>query len=85
VRGGDFEAAVSREQRTSDLIQEVNIAGERYLASFVKLPGDHPLRLYSLQSFDQATNFLRSLNLYRRKEALRGVDLNHRPLGYERS
>jgi signal transduction histidine kinase/ActR/RegA family two-component response regulator len=59
---GDFEAAVSNEQKTSDSIQEIDIGGERYLASFVELPGDHPVRLYSLQSFDQATNFLRSLN-----------------------
>ena len=59
---GDFEAAVSNRQKTSDSIQDINIGGERYLASFVELPGDHPVRLYSLQSFDQATNFLRSLN-----------------------
>jgi len=58
----DFEAAVAKERATSDSIQEINIAGERYLASFVELPGDHPVRLYSLQSFDQATKFLRSLN-----------------------
>jgi signal transduction histidine kinase/ActR/RegA family two-component response regulator len=59
---GDFETAVSNDQKTSDSIQEINIGGERYLASFVELPGDHPVRLYSLQSFDQATNFLRSLD-----------------------
>jgi len=61
---GDFQAAISnsKEQRSSDAIQEINIAGERYLASFVELPGDHPVRLYSLQSFDQATKFLRALN-----------------------
>jgi signal transduction histidine kinase/ActR/RegA family two-component response regulator len=59
---GDFEAAVSNEHKTPDSIQEVNIGGERYLASFVELPGDHPVRRYSLQSFDQATDFLRSLN-----------------------
>jgi signal transduction histidine kinase/ActR/RegA family two-component response regulator len=59
---GDFEAAVSNGQKTSDSLREINIGGERYLASFVELPGDHPVRLYSLQSFDQATNFLRSLN-----------------------
>jgi signal transduction histidine kinase/CheY-like chemotaxis protein len=58
----DFEASLSQGQRTSDSIQEINIAGEHYLASFVELPGDHPVRLYSLQSFDQATQFLRTLN-----------------------
>jgi signal transduction histidine kinase/ActR/RegA family two-component response regulator len=59
---GDFEAAISSEQQPSDPIQEIKIAGERYLASFVELPGDHPIRLYSLQSFDQATTFLGALN-----------------------
>jgi signal transduction histidine kinase/ActR/RegA family two-component response regulator len=49
-------------RKSSNSIQELNIGGERYLASFVDLPGDHPVRLYSLQSFDQATTFLRSLN-----------------------
>jgi signal transduction histidine kinase/ActR/RegA family two-component response regulator len=58
----DFASAVSKVQNTSGSIQEINIAGERYLASFVELPGDHPVRLYSLQSFDQATIFLDSLN-----------------------
>jgi signal transduction histidine kinase/CheY-like chemotaxis protein len=58
----DFASAVSKERKTSGSIQEINIAGERYLASFVELLGDHPIRLYSLQSFDQATIFLRSLN-----------------------
>jgi signal transduction histidine kinase/ActR/RegA family two-component response regulator len=59
---GNFETAVARAEKTSPSIQEINIAGERYLASFVELPGDHPVRLYSLQSFDQATIFLRALN-----------------------
>jgi signal transduction histidine kinase/ActR/RegA family two-component response regulator len=59
---GDFESSLSRERKPSDSIQEINIAGERYLASYVELPGVHPVRLYSLQSFDRATNFLRSLN-----------------------
>ncbi len=57
-----FEQSLPRVKKTSAPIQDVNIAGERYLASFVELPGDHPVRLYSLQSFDQATLFLRSLN-----------------------
>jgi signal transduction histidine kinase/ActR/RegA family two-component response regulator len=67
---GDFEQALSRDghtatssaNSTTDSIQEINVAGERYLASFVALPGDHPVRLYSLQSFDQATSFLHALN-----------------------
>ena len=43
-------------------IREVTLGGERYLTSSVALPGDHAIRLHSLQSFDQATAFLRSLN-----------------------
>jgi signal transduction histidine kinase/ActR/RegA family two-component response regulator len=46
----------------SEDIQEIKLEGERYLLNVVQLPGDHPVRLYSLQSFDQATIFLRSLN-----------------------
>jgi signal transduction histidine kinase/DNA-binding NarL/FixJ family response regulator len=62
----DFETSLQKDERASglraDSIQEINIAGERYLASFVELPGDHPVRLYSLQSFDQATSFLSALD-----------------------
>jgi signal transduction histidine kinase/ActR/RegA family two-component response regulator len=59
---GDFETSVSREPKASDSVREIKIAGESYLASYVQLPGDHPVRLYSLQSFDQATIFVRSLD-----------------------
>lgn len=38
------------------------VGGERYLADYIELPGDHPVRLYCLQSYDQATSFLRELN-----------------------
>lgn len=58
----EFEAALPRGPATAGSIQEITIAGERYLASFVELPGDHPVRFYSLQSYDQATGFLRYLN-----------------------
>jgi len=58
----DFEAAVAKAPNTSESTPAIDLAGERYLASFVELPGDHPVRLYSLQSFDQATSFLRSLD-----------------------
>jgi signal transduction histidine kinase/ActR/RegA family two-component response regulator len=58
----DFAAAVSQERNPAGVIQEISIAGERYLVSSVELAGDHPVRLYSLQSFDQATIFLSSLN-----------------------
>lgn len=66
---GDFEQALSKDGEAgskshseTDSIQEIDVAGERYLASFVELSGDHPVRLYSLQSFDQATSFLHALN-----------------------
>jgi len=64
----DFETSLQKaplatgSMSDADSVQEINIAGERYLASFVELPGDHPVRLYSLQSFDQATSFLRALD-----------------------
>jgi signal transduction histidine kinase/ActR/RegA family two-component response regulator len=58
----DFEAAIAKAPNASESTQAIDLAGERYLASFVELPGDHPVRLYSLQSFDQATSFLRSLD-----------------------
>ena len=62
----DFETSLQNSHQTAglsaDSIQEINIVGERYLASFVELPGDHPVRLYSLQSFDQATSFLSALD-----------------------
>ena len=58
----DFEKSLAKTPQALNSIREVNIAGEHYLASFLELPGDHPVRLYSLQSFDQATIFLRSLN-----------------------
>jgi len=62
---GDFETSLQNSHQaglSADSIEEINIAGERYLTSFVELPGDHPVRLYSLQSFDQATRFLSALD-----------------------
>ena len=58
----DFQTRHRQQTDSPDTIQEIKIDGERYLASFVDLPGDHPVRLYSLQSFDQATIFLGSLD-----------------------
>jgi signal transduction histidine kinase/CheY-like chemotaxis protein len=43
-------------------VHEFEVRGERYLASFAELPGEHPVRLYCLQSYDQATSFLHTLN-----------------------
>src|SRR5450432_3170655 len=59
---GDFELSIKPEQKKPDSIQELDIGSERYLTHFVELPGDHPVRFYSLQSYDQATFFLGSLN-----------------------
>src|SRR5450432_2606918 len=59
---GDFELSLKPEQKKPDSIQELDIGSERYLTHFVELPGDHPVRFYSLQSYDQATFFLGSLN-----------------------
>jgi signal transduction histidine kinase/ActR/RegA family two-component response regulator len=59
---GDFELSLKPEQKKSDSIQELDIGSERYLTHFVELPGNHPVRFYSLQSYDQATFFLGSLN-----------------------
>ncbi|HEY1271334.1 MAG TPA: ATP-binding protein, partial [Terriglobales bacterium] len=59
-----FEISPHRDMDSSKLpqIEEMEFAGERYLANVTVLSGDHPVELYSLQSFDQATIFLRSLN-----------------------
>jgi len=59
---GEFQDSLAKENWTPGSIQDVELGGERYLVNFVELPGDHPVRLYCLQSFDQATSFLRSLN-----------------------
>ncbi len=58
----DFEASLAGETWTPDSIRDVELGGERYLANLVELPGDHPVHLYCLESFDQATRFLGSLN-----------------------
>lgn len=58
----EFESAVPRDAAPSNSEQVFQVRGERWLAGFVELPGDHPVRLYCLQSFDRATTFLRSLN-----------------------
>jgi len=58
----EFESASPRDASPSNAERVFQVRGERWLASFVELPGDHPVRLYCLQSFDQATSFLRQLN-----------------------
>lgn len=63
VKAIDFGAVLSSREGVAGSIQDLDLGGERYLASFIDLPGDHPVRLYCLESFDQAASFLRSLNL----------------------
>ena len=45
-----------------DKVHDIELAGEHYLTSSVELSGDHPIRLHFLQSYDQATSFLRALD-----------------------
>jgi signal transduction histidine kinase len=58
----EFELSLTDRNMSPGLIRDHELGGERYLATFVDLSGDHPVRLYCLESFDQATSFLRSLN-----------------------
>lgn len=58
----ELEAALPRKAAQPNAVREFEVSGERYLASFAELPGDHPVRLYCLQSYDQATAFLHALN-----------------------
>ncbi len=58
----ELETALPEEKTPANSVREFQVRGERYLASFAELPGDHPVRLYCLQSYDQATAFLHALN-----------------------
>ncbi len=58
----DFQNWLPRSPISSGTIHEIDLGGERYLGSSIELSGDHPVRLYCLKSYDQATSFLRSLN-----------------------
>jgi signal transduction histidine kinase/CheY-like chemotaxis protein len=58
----EIEGALGQEANESQGSRELNVLGERYLAGSVELPGDHPVRLYCLQSYDRATTFLQVLN-----------------------
>jgi len=62
---GDFESELGRHRSTAlrrNRTDSVSVAGERYIYSSVELPGTHPIQVYSLRSYDQATGFLWSLN-----------------------
>jgi signal transduction histidine kinase/ActR/RegA family two-component response regulator len=58
----DFQNWLGKSTHAPRSIQEIDIEGERYLGSFIELSGDHPVRLYCLKSYDQATSFLGLLN-----------------------
>jgi len=58
----EFENSLGGAETPNDKVEEIDFESERYLETSVELPGDHPVRLYCFQSFDQATSFLRSLN-----------------------
>jgi signal transduction histidine kinase/ActR/RegA family two-component response regulator len=58
----EFERSVGGVESQRETVKEIDFESERYLETFVELPGDHPVRLYCFQSFDEATSFLRSLN-----------------------
>jgi len=58
----DFQKWLSRSSLSSGVIHEIDLGGERYLGSSIELSGDHPVHLYCLKSYDQATSFLGSLN-----------------------
>src|SRR4029077_612239 len=58
----ELESVLPKSSATPKSVQEFEVRGERYLASVAELPGDHPVQLYCLQSYDQATNFLHALN-----------------------
>jgi signal transduction histidine kinase/ActR/RegA family two-component response regulator len=58
----DFQHWLAKGSHPPNSIQEIDIGGERYLGTFVELSGDHPVRLFCLKSYDQATSFLGALN-----------------------
>jgi signal transduction histidine kinase/ActR/RegA family two-component response regulator len=58
----DFQKWSSKSNLSSGSIHEIDLGGERYLGSSIELSGDHPVRLFCLKSYDQATSFLDSLN-----------------------
>ncbi|HST09913.1 MAG TPA: ATP-binding protein, partial [Terriglobales bacterium] len=58
----DFQSWLSKSSLSSGVIHEIDLGGERYLGSSIELSGDHPVHLYCLKSYDQATSFLGSVN-----------------------
>jgi signal transduction histidine kinase/CheY-like chemotaxis protein len=58
----EVQAVLARTANSANGDEIFEVRGERYLAASVDLPGDHPVRLYCLQSYDRATTFLAVLN-----------------------
>ncbi|MCU1308961.1 MAG: sensor protein [Candidatus Angelobacter sp.] len=58
----EFENWLVKGTTSAGTLDDVQIGGERYFAHYLDLPGEHPIRLYFLRSYDQATAFLRQLN-----------------------
>jgi diguanylate cyclase len=56
----DFERWLGGQETGAE--RAVNLGGERYFIRSVPLPGEHPVQLYLLRSYDEATSFLRTLN-----------------------
>jgi signal transduction histidine kinase/ActR/RegA family two-component response regulator len=59
---GDFQTWLAGAPHHGQTIKEIDLGGERYLGTSLELSGDHPVRLYCLKSYDQATSFVGQLN-----------------------
>ena len=57
-----FQKWLEQPRNDSQSIHQIELGGEHYLGTFIELTGDHPLRLFCLRSYDQATIFLGLLN-----------------------
>jgi len=58
----EFEASLKEVPAIAGKVREMRFEDERYLGTYLELPGEHPVRLYCFQSFDQATSFVSALN-----------------------
>src|SRR6185436_2388955 len=58
----EFEGSLKDVAPAAGKVREIRFKDERYLGTYLELSGDHPVRLYCFQSFDQASSFVSSLN-----------------------
>jgi len=63
----DFQSGITQGRggsgpACSSAVVDVYLAGEHYLSRCVELSGEHPVQLYSVESYDRAASFLSSLN-----------------------